>query len=150
MQDAKSRYSKSLEDKEKLRREKMELAEKRQREIYLNGGYVDCVNSGCRGQGTSDTSYLCKNCFTEQLRGKVEEQEPSHQMDEPDGSCMAAGQQLTVKLPSASSEVPHPSSMKITPCKGIRCEFYGSPEFDSYCSKCYSTVVKARNEATSR
>ena len=147
MQDAKSRYSKSLEDKENLRREKMELAEKRQREIYLNGGYVDCVNSGCRGQGTSETSYLCKNCFTEQLRGK--EQEPSsHQMDEPDGSGMATGQQLTVKLPSAS-EVPHQSSMKITPCKGIRCEFYGSPEFDSYCSKCYSTV-KARNEATSR
>ena len=79
------------------------MAEKLQREIYLNGGFVDCVNSGknhgnifcyraqiyhkikcsnidyritskyqsinfvgCQGQGTSETSYLCKPCFAEQ------------------------------------------------------------------------------------
>ena len=66
LKDAKSRFTKSLEDKEKVRREKIELAEKRQREIYLNGGFVDCVNSGCGGQGTSETSYLCRPCFSEQ------------------------------------------------------------------------------------
>ena len=29
-----------------MRQEQIEMAEKRQREIYLNGGFVDCVNSG--------------------------------------------------------------------------------------------------------
>lgn len=66
LQDAKSRYDRLAHDKEKARRDKIEAAEKHQRDIYLNGGYVDCVNSGCRGQGTSETSYLCKPCFSEQ------------------------------------------------------------------------------------
>ena len=66
LQDAKSRYDRLAQDKEKARRDKIEAAEKHQRDIYLNGGYVDCVNSGCRGQGTSETSYLCKPCFSEQ------------------------------------------------------------------------------------
>ena len=45
-QEAKQRFEKTLETKEKCRQEKIEEAEKRQREIYLNGGYVDCCNPG--------------------------------------------------------------------------------------------------------
>ena len=46
LQEAKQRFEKTLETKEKCRQEKIEEAEKRQREIYLNGGYVDCCNPG--------------------------------------------------------------------------------------------------------
>ena len=66
LQEASHRFNREAETKEKVRQEQIEEAEKRQREIYLNGGFVDCVNSGCQGQGTSETSYLCKPCFAEQ------------------------------------------------------------------------------------
>ena len=46
MQEAKERFDKAIQLKERQKQDQIELAEKRQREIYLNGGYVDCVNSG--------------------------------------------------------------------------------------------------------
>lgn len=44
------------------------------RDIYLNGGYVDCVNPGCIDQGTAETSYLCKSCFHEQTVARKQQQ----------------------------------------------------------------------------
>ena len=46
LQEASKRFNREVETKEKVRQEKIEMAEKLQREIYLNGGFVDCVNSG--------------------------------------------------------------------------------------------------------
>ena len=74
-----------------------------------------------------------------------------------DSSC----HQLTVKLPSVSSTgtaedlfhlSSHTKASATSPCKGLHCEFYGSPQYDSYCSKCYTNIVKnaTRSEATSR
>jgi len=49
-QEARRRYERERQSKAKLRQEQIEQEEKRQREIYLNGGFVDCVNAGCEGQ----------------------------------------------------------------------------------------------------
>ena len=50
LQEARRRFDNELDMKERHRQEQIEIAEKRQREIYLNGGYVDCVNSGTYSQ----------------------------------------------------------------------------------------------------
>ena len=50
LEEASRRFESERQSKAKLRQEQIELEEKRQREIYLNGGFVDCVNSGCQGQ----------------------------------------------------------------------------------------------------
>jgi len=94
-----------MESKARHRQEQIEIEEKRQREIYLNGGLVDCVNSGCQGQvcafaqkkwqrititlenfpqGTSETSYLCKTCFSHQqsIRRKHQQTQPKPQPQE--------------------------------------------------------------------
>ena len=55
-------------------KEQMEEHEKMKRDIYLNGGYVDCVNPGCIDQGTAETSYLCKSCFHEQTLARKQQQ----------------------------------------------------------------------------
>ena len=49
-QEARRRYDRERQSKAKMRQEQIEQEEKRQREIYLNGGFVDCVNAGCEGQ----------------------------------------------------------------------------------------------------
>ena len=64
--DARQRFDMEMEIKAKQKQEQMEQHEKMKREIYLNGGFVDCVNPGCVDQGTAETSYLCKSCFHEQ------------------------------------------------------------------------------------
>ena len=72
--DARQRFDMENELKAKQKQEQIELHEKLKREIYLNGGYVDCVNPGCVDQGTAETSYLCKPCFKEQTLGRTQQQ----------------------------------------------------------------------------
>ena len=72
--DARQRFDMENELKAKQKQEQIELHEKLKREIYLNGGFVDCVNPGCVDQGTAETSYLCKPCFKEQTLGRTQQQ----------------------------------------------------------------------------
>ena len=66
--DARKRFDYEEDLKAKEKQEQIELHEKMKREIYLNGGFVDCVQPGCPGQGTADTNYLCKPCYEDQRK----------------------------------------------------------------------------------
>jgi hypothetical protein len=59
--DARQRFDFEIELKAKQKQEQIEQHEKMKRDIYLNGGFVDCVNPGCIDQGTAETSYLCQS-----------------------------------------------------------------------------------------
>ncbi len=48
--DARQRFDCEQDLKAKQKQEQIEQAEKMKRDIYLNGGYVDCVNPGCIGE----------------------------------------------------------------------------------------------------
>ena len=64
--DARQRFDLEQDLKAKQKQDQIEQHEKMKRDIYLNGGYVDCVNPGCVDQGTAETSYLCKSCYQQQ------------------------------------------------------------------------------------
>ena len=72
--NARLRFDQENEFKAKQKQEQQEQHDKLKREIYLNGGFVDCVNPGCVAQGTAETSYLCKPCYTEQTRKQAQPQ----------------------------------------------------------------------------
>ena len=72
LQEARQRFDAEKEQRAKEREEQIELEEKRKREIFLNGGYIDCATPGCDGQATgSGTNYLCKPCFERQNAAKA-------------------------------------------------------------------------------
>ena len=48
--DARQRFDFEIELKAKQKQEQIEQHEKMKRDIYLNGGFVDCVNPGCIGK----------------------------------------------------------------------------------------------------
>ena len=48
--DARQRFDVEIELKAKQKQEQIEQHEKMKRDIYLNGGFVDCVNPGCIGK----------------------------------------------------------------------------------------------------
>ena len=68
--DARQRFDLEQEARAKQKAEQIEQNEKLKRDIYLNGGFVDCVNPGCVDQGTAETNYLCKSCYHEQTLGR--------------------------------------------------------------------------------
>ena len=70
----KNSWNKLVKTSDEFVKEQMEEHEKMKRDIYLNGGYVDCVNPGCIDQGTAETSYLCKSCFHEQTVARKQQQ----------------------------------------------------------------------------
>ena len=70
----KKSWNKLVKTSDVFVQEQMEEHEKMKRDIYLNGGYVDCVNPGCIDQGTAETSYLCKSCFHEQTVARKQQQ----------------------------------------------------------------------------
>ena len=70
----KKSWNKLVKTSDEFVKEQMEEHEKMKRDIYLNGGYVDCVNPGCIDQGTAETSYLCKSCFHEQTVARKQQQ----------------------------------------------------------------------------
>ena len=72
----KNSWNKLVKTSDEFVKEQMEEHEKMKRDIYLNGGYVDCVNPGCIDQGTAETSYLCKSCFHEQTVARKQQQQP--------------------------------------------------------------------------
>jgi hypothetical protein len=71
----KNLWKKLVKRSDEFVKEQMEEHEKMKRDIYLNGGYVDCVNPGCIDQGTAETSYLCKSCFHEQTVARKQQQQ---------------------------------------------------------------------------
>lgn len=75
--DARQRFDLEVDLKAKQKQEQIEQHEKMKRDIYLNGGYVDCVNPGCVDQGTAETSYLCKSCFQEHRQKQNHQQSKS-------------------------------------------------------------------------
>ena len=77
--NARLRFDQDRELKAKQKQEQQEQHDKMKREIYLNGGFVDCVNQGCVAQGTAETSYLCKSCYHEQTRPKDPPKQPQKQ-----------------------------------------------------------------------
>ena len=80
IQEAHRRFDADRESRARLREEQHEANERRKREIYLNGGYSDCVSPGCAAQGTAETNFLCKPCHAEQLkRGREQQQQQQQQ-----------------------------------------------------------------------
>ena len=53
--DARQRFDFEIELKAKQKQEQIEQHEKMKRDIYLNGGFVDCVNPGCIGKSKKYT-----------------------------------------------------------------------------------------------
>eukprot|EP00095_Tigriopus_kingsejongensis_P005689 snap_masked-scaffold158_size296719-processed-gene-1.14 protein:Tk05689 transcript:snap_masked-scaffold158_size296719-processed-gene-1.14-mRNA-1 annotation:"conserved hypothetical protein" len=156
LQDARRRFEVDRELKAKQREEQIELEEKRKRDIYLNGGYIDCLTPGCVGQGTSDNGYLCKSCLAKQktLTNRIGDPSakhgnskfyvsstPAEAADMVDGAhvILPTSKSMTVKLPA---EDDLPITSKANPCRSGGCDFYGSPEFNFLCSKCYSQIKK--------
>ena len=146
------------------------MTEKRKREIYLNGGYIDCVSPGCSSQGTADTNYLCKTCYNEQTnhsasifrrhgnsRFYVDNVVPNNIVDvyqtQPDGKKydifeVDKQEMMTVKLPPQKQQPPQVSpsyqkqaaGLSTRPCRSSGCDFYGTAEMDYFCSKCYTNL----------
>ena len=56
--NARLRFDQDREFKAKQKQEQQEQHDKLKRDIYLNGGFVDCVNPGCVAQGTGKVQ-LC-------------------------------------------------------------------------------------------
>ena len=56
--NARLRFDQDREFKAKQKQEQQEQHDKMKRDIYLNGGFVDCVNPGCVAQGTGKVQ-LC-------------------------------------------------------------------------------------------
>ena len=81
--NARLRFDQDREFKAKQKQEQQEQHDKMKRDIYLNGGFVDCVNPGCVAQGTADTSYLCKSCYHEQMRPPVASKQPQQPLNQP-------------------------------------------------------------------
>ena len=71
LEEARRRFHLDKELKARQREEARELDEKRKREIYLNGGYIDCLTPGCGGKGTAELNYLCDFCHQEEQNRKV-------------------------------------------------------------------------------
>ena len=46
LQEARRRFDAAEEARKRERAEQVEAEERRKREIYLNGGYLDCTNAG--------------------------------------------------------------------------------------------------------
>ena len=81
--NARLRFDQDREFKAKQKQEQQEQHDKMKRDIYLNGGFVDCVNPGCVAQGTADTSYLCKSCYHEQMRPPAASKQPQQPLIQP-------------------------------------------------------------------
>ena len=60
--EARERFDHEQEERERKRAEQVEAEERRKREIYLNGGYLDCKTPGCNGRCTAETDYQCPLC----------------------------------------------------------------------------------------
>ena len=80
--DARQRFDMEHDLRAKQKQEQIEQDEKLKRDIYLNGGYVDCVNPGCVDQGTAETSYLCKSCFHQQTAARKQQQQQLQQLQQ--------------------------------------------------------------------
>ncbi len=71
LEEARRRFQLDKELKAKQREEARELEDKRKREVYLNGGYIDCLTPGCGGRATTERNYLCEYCHQEDQNRKV-------------------------------------------------------------------------------
>ena len=100
IQEAHRRFDADRESRARLREEQHEANERRKREIYLNGGYSDCVSPGCAAQGTAETNFLCKPCHAEQLKRGREQQQQQQQ----------SRSRFYVESPTSSSSSPNNSS----------------------------------------
>merc|ERR1719270_1805024 len=61
--EARRRFEAEGAARRRERAEQAEAEERRKREIYLNGGYLECTNRGCEGRGTAETNYQCPICI---------------------------------------------------------------------------------------
>jgi hypothetical protein len=129
--DARERFDLDNALKAKQKLEQIEQNDKLKREIYLNGGYVDCVNPGCVDQGTAETSYLCKSCFHEQTvarnKASYQQQQQQQQQQKSKSTFYVVPAPPEVLAPPvaapvvalATSRSPVPSSMEVGNCSSL-------------------------------
>ena len=73
LQEARRRFEAEESARKREKAQQVEAEERRKREIYLNGGYLDCPNAGCEGRGTAETNYQCPVCTKQQQQQRQEE-----------------------------------------------------------------------------
>ena len=71
-------------------------AQKLQQQESVNSKPVECINQGCKGKATADTSYLCKGCFEKQKmvesnRDRSEGEQYSRGGEEGEGMAASLG-----------------------------------------------------------
>lgn len=75
-QEARRRFELDRDLKRRQQEEKQEAEDRRKREIYLNGGYLDCVTPGCAGRvsGSTEGEAVCAKCAEARHQRRVKEQ----------------------------------------------------------------------------